>query len=141
MTKTIGKKTLTFNSEVYNDLLCKYQPQIITNEEQNQKYLIIVEELMSHPISTPEEDMLLALLVKLIEDFEEKIYPLNLSTPHSRILHLMEARGLEKIDLFKILSKQGISWEIFDDQLEITTDKAKILADFFNVNPSLFLET
>ncbi|MBR8829535.1 MAG: transcriptional regulator [Gomphosphaeria aponina SAG 52.96 = DSM 107014] len=141
MTKPIGKKTLTFNSEVYNHLLCKYQPQIITNEEQNQKFLTIVEELMSHSTSTPEEDMILALLVKLIEDFEEKIYSLNLSTPHSRLLHLMEARGVEKIDLFKILSKQGISWEILDGQLEITTDKAKILADFFHVNPSLFLET
>lgn len=49
MTKTIGKETLTFNYEAYNYLLCKYQPQIINNEEENQKFLAVVEELMSRP--------------------------------------------------------------------------------------------
>jgi HTH-type transcriptional regulator/antitoxin HigA len=142
MTKTIGKKTLTFNSEVYNYLLCKYQPHIITNEEQNQQFLTIVEELLSRSTLTSEEDMLLALLVKLIEDFEEKFYSLNLSTstPHSRLLHLMEARGLGKEDLFNLFKKQGISWAIIDGELEITPDQSAVLADFFHVNPSLFLD-
>ena len=140
MTKTIGKETLTFNSEAYNYLLCKYQPQIITNEEDNQKFLAIVEELMSRPNLTSEEDMLLALLVKLIEDFEEKFYSLNISTPHSRLLHLMEARNLEKIDLFNLLSPRGITWQILDGQLKIDGDQARILGDFFHVNSNLFLD-
>lgn len=138
MTKTIGKETLTFNSDAYNYLLCKYQPQIITNEEDNQKFLAIAEELMSRSNLTNEEDLFLALLVKLIEDFEEKFYSLNLSTPHSRLLHLMEARSLEKIDLFNLLSPQGITWQIIDGQLEIERHQAIILADFFHVNPNLF---
>jgi HTH-type transcriptional regulator/antitoxin HigA len=140
MIKTIGKETLTFNSEAYNYLLCKYQPQIITNEEENKKFLAVVEELMSRDNLTPEEDMLLALLVKLIEDFEEQFYSLNLSTPHSRLLHLMEARSLEKTDLFNLLSYQGITWQILNGELEITPDQARILGSFFHVNPNLFLE-
>lgn len=140
MTKTIGKQTLTFNSEAYNYLLCKYQPQIITNEEENHKFLAVVEELMSHPNLTPEEDMFLALIVKLIEDFEEKFYSLNISTPHSRLLHLMKARSLEKTDLFNLLNCQGITWQLIDGKLEIAPEQAKILGDFFHVNPHLFLE-
>ena len=140
MTKTIGKEILTFNSEAYNYLLCKYQPHVITNEKENQKFLTVVEELMSRNNLTTEEDMFLGLVVKLIEDFEEKFYSFNISTPHSRLLHLMEARGLEKGDLFNLLNSQGITWQILDNQLEILPDQAKILGGFFHVNPSLFLE-
>ena len=140
MTKTIGKETLIFNSEAYNYLLCKYQPHVITNEKENQKFLTVVEELMSRNNLTTEEDMFLGLIVKLIEDFEEKFYSSNISTSHSRLLHLMEARGLEKGDLFNLLNSQGITWQILDNQLEILPDQARILGDFFHVNPSLFLE-
>lgn len=49
-----------------------------------------VEELLYRSYLTPEEDALLELLVKLIEDFEDKRYQLKVSTPSSRLLHLME---------------------------------------------------
>jgi HTH-type transcriptional regulator/antitoxin HigA len=140
MTKTLGKETLTFNSETYNYLLCKYQPQIISNEEENQKFLAVVEELMSRDHLTPEEDMLLALLVKLIEDFEEKFYSLNISTPYSKLLHLIEAKNLEKIDLFNLLSPQGITLRILEGELDINEEQARILGDFFHVSPKLFSE-
>lgn len=140
MTKTLGKKTLTFNSETYNYLLCKYQPQIISNEKENQKFLAVVEELMFRDNLTVEEDMLLALLVKLIEDFEEKFYSLNISTPYSIFLHLMEARNLEKMDVFNLLSSQGITLQILNGESRINEEQARILGDFFHVSPKLFLE-
>ncbi len=139
-TKTIGKKTLTFNSEAYNHLLCQYQPHIITNEEDNEKFLAIVEELMSRPSLTSEEETILDLLVKLIEDFEESFYSLNSSTPHSRLLHLMEARNLEKIDLLNFLASKDINIDFFEGNVKITRQQANILADFFNVKPDLFLD-
>jgi hypothetical protein len=35
MTKGDGKMTLIFNSKAYGKLLAKYQPKIITTEEEN----------------------------------------------------------------------------------------------------------
>jgi HTH-type transcriptional regulator/antitoxin HigA len=75
----------------------------MTNEKYNKKFLAVVEELMSRQTLTPEEDTLLTLLVRLIEDFEEKTYSLNCSKPYSRLLHLMEFRSLEKVDLLNFL--------------------------------------
>lgn len=138
-TKTIGKETLVFDSEAYNYLLCKYQPHLITNEEDNEKFLAIVEELISRQTLTPEEDTLLALLVKLIEDFEDKTYSLNCSTPYSRLLHLMEARSLEKVDLLNFLESKGITAELLDGEQIIDFSQAKVLAEFFQVSPNLFL--
>jgi len=139
MTKTTGKMTLTFDSDKYSSLLSQYQPRIIKNEDENEIFLEIVESLLSRENLTPEEDTLLELLVKLIEDFEEKHYQLNASTPQSRLIHLMEARSLEPADLIEILGTIEMVTELINGQLEITKKQAEALGKFFHVNPGLFL--
>lgn len=139
MTKTPGKMTLTFNPEIYSELLSKHQPRIIKTEEENEKFLVIVEEFLSCPNLTLEEDALLELLVKLIEDFEDKHYQINASTPRSRLLHLLEARSLEQSDLVKILGSSEVVASVINGELEITEEQAEALGKFFQVDPRLFL--
>ncbi|MDZ8238993.1 MAG: transcriptional regulator [Nostoc sp. ChiQUE01a] len=131
--------TLTFNSEIYSQLLSQYQPRIIKTEEENEKFLETVEALLSRSDLTPEEDTLLELLVKLIEDFEDKHYQLNVSTPRSRLLHLMEARSLEQADLVEILGSSEIVANVINGELEITKEQAEALGKFFHVDVSLFI--
>ncbi|MCC3410416.1 MAG: transcriptional regulator [Microcoleus sp. PH2017_29_MFU_D_A] len=131
--------TLTFDSDRYSSLLSQYQPRIIKNEDENKIFLEIVESLLSRNNLTPEEDTLLELLVKLIEDFEETHYQINASTPHSRLLHLMDAKNLEPADLVGIMDTIEMATEIVNGQLEITKKQAEALGKFFHVNPSLFL--
>jgi len=139
MTKTTGKMTLTFDSDKYSSLLSQYQPRIIKNEDENEIFLEIVESLLSRENLTPEEDTLLELLVKLIEDFEENHYQLNASTPQSRLIHLMDARSLEPADLVEIIGSIEMVTELINGQLEITKKQAEALGKFFHVNPGLFL--
>ena len=139
MTKIPGKMTLTFNSDIYSHLLSQYQPRIIKTEEENEKFLETVEELLSRSHLTPEEDALLELLVKLIEDFEDNHYQLNISTPRSRLNHLMEARSLEQADLVEILGSSKIVAKVINGELEITKEQAEALGEFFHVDASLFI--
>lgn len=139
LTKTTGKMTLTFDSDRYSSLLSQYQPRVIKNEDENEIFLEIVESLLSRNNLTPEEDTILELLVKLIEDFEEKHYQINASTPHSRLLHLMDARSLEPADLVEIIGTIEMVTEIVNGQLEINKKQAEALGKFFHVNPALFL--
>jgi len=139
MTNKPGKMTLTFDSDKYSSLLSQYQPRIIKNEDENEIFLEIVESLLSRENLTPEEDTLLELLVKLIEDFEEKHYQLNASTPLSRLIYLMDARSLEPADLIEILGTIEMVTELINGQLEITKKQAEALGKFFHVNPGLFL--
>jgi HTH-type transcriptional regulator/antitoxin HigA len=81
----------------------------------------------------------LELLVKLIEDFEDKHYQINVSTPHSRLLHLMDARSVEPADLVKILGSSEVVAKVTNGQLEISKEEADALGKFFNVDASLFL--
>ena len=127
------------NSDKYSSLLSQYQPRIIKNEDENEIFLEIVESLLSRQNLTPEEDTLLELLVKLIEDFEQKHYQLNASTPQSRLIHLMEARSLEPADLIEIIGTIDMVTELINGQLDITKKQAEALGKFFHVNPGLFL--
>ncbi|MEH1845031.1 MAG: hypothetical protein V7L25_08520 [Nostoc sp.] len=79
------------------------------------------------------------LLVKLIEDFEDKHYQLNVSTPRSRLKHLMEVRNLEQADLVEILGSSEMFTKINNGELEITKEQAEALGKFFHIDASLFL--
>ena len=131
--------TVTFDSKIYSELLLKHQPRIIKTEEENEKSLEVVEELLSRSTLTIEEDTLLELLVKLIEDFEEKNYQLNTSTPRSRLLHLLEARDLKLSDLEIVLGSRELADRIVTEEFAIAPQHAKILGEFFHVHPNLFL--
>ena len=131
--------TITFVRDIYSKLLSKYQPRIIKTEEENEFFMEIVEELISTKNLNSEEEALLQLLVKLIEDFEDKHYQINASTPQSRLLHLMEARSLDATDLLEIMGSREAVVEVINDRLEITKQQAEALGRFFHVDPGLFL--
>ena len=139
MTRKTGKMTITFDRDIYSKLLSKYQPRIIKTEEENEFFLEIVEELISTKNLNPEEESLLELLVKLIEDFEDKHYQINASTPQSRLLHLMEARSIDATDLLEIMGSREAVVEVINERLEITKQQAEALGRFFHVDPGLFL--
>lgn len=140
MTRTTGKMTLTIDSAVYSQLLSQYQPRIIKTEQENEEFLGIVEELLSRKHLNPEEKTLLELLVKLIEDFEDKNYQLNCSTPRSRLIHLMEAQNLTEVALVDIFGSSENANKVLSGDLQINLQQALALGKMLHVDYSLFLD-
>lgn len=66
-----------FDSAKYRKLVAEAMPVVIETEAENERLLAIVEPMMRRKLS-PEEAKLFDLLVKLIEDFEERHYPMGL---------------------------------------------------------------
>ena len=131
--------TLTFNSQKYSDLLAKYQLKLIKTEDENERALAIVEELMHVPNPTPEEDALCELLIVLIEKFEEDFYHLgSTSTPHSMLLFLMEQQNVKPEDLVEVVGSEDVAIELVNGGGEISDELAETLGDFFKVDSSLF---
>lgn len=67
-------------------------PVVIEAEAENARMLAIVEPMMSRDLSS-EEAKLFDWLVKLIEDFKERHYPMEQSSPTEMLQFLMEQRG------------------------------------------------
>ncbi len=131
--------TLTFNPKSYAALLAKYQPKVITTEEENDRALANASELEHRPNRTPEEDALLELLVTLISLFEDEHYPIPEGTPQKMLLHLMEARNLKQEDLVGVIGSRGVVSEVVNGKRGISKAMALALAEFFSVDVGLFI--
>lgn len=130
-----------FNARKYGRLLARTLPSVIETEEENERMLAEVDRLMSKGEEnlTPEEDKLLALMARLIEEFEEKAYPVREAPPHRILKHLMEANDLKQSDLLPIFGSRGYTSDIVNGKRGISKSHAKALATFFHVPPDLFL--
>jgi HTH-type transcriptional regulator/antitoxin HigA len=131
--------TLTFNPKKYQELLSRHLPKIIRTEEENERALAIVEELMHRKNRTPEEDELYELLIFLIENFEGSFYLQEATTSHSMLLFLMEQQSVNKNDIAKILGTYKIASDLVEGKKKITQEQAKLLGKLFHVDCSLFI--
>jgi HTH-type transcriptional regulator / antitoxin HigA len=132
--------TITFNPETYANLLTEVLPQPIETEAEYRRVLAIIEMLMNKENTSLEENRLLDLFVILVEKFESEKYPSqNLSTPHSRLLHLMEANNLQPVDLIDIFGSSNLVAEVIDEKQSIDRNHAQKLSDRFNLPPALFM--
>ena len=132
--------TLTFNRESYANLLLEVLPQPIETEVEYKRVLAIVESLMNKKASSLEENRLLDLFVILVEKFESEHYPSqNISTPHSRLIHLIEANNLQPVDLIDIFGSSDLASEVIDGKRSIDRNHADKLSDRFNLPSSIFL--
>ena len=117
------------------------QPRRIETEEQNEQYLQLVEKLMDKGADnfSPEEHLLFDLLVTLIEDFEEKAYPMPKIQPHERIKYLLKERDLKHKDLLPVFNSEGVISDVLNGKRPISLKTARKLAEFFNTPTELFI--
>ena len=85
---------LHINEKTYGQLLRRTLPRVIHSTDEYERFLAELMELDERENSTPEEKELAELLAMLIEQFEERRYPMRKAAPVQVLNHLMEARGL-----------------------------------------------
>jgi HTH-type transcriptional regulator/antitoxin HigA len=136
---TVHRKKL--DARKYAALLAEALPRPIETEAENERALEIVNRLMSKGEDqlTPEESVLLRLLVRLIEDFEEQAYPIPEAPGYRVLQRLMKNRGLKQADLLPIFGSRGIASEVVNGKRAISKAQAKALGEFFKVSPELFI--
>jgi HTH-type transcriptional regulator/antitoxin HigA len=130
----------SLNRDRYRRLVAEVSPAIIETEQENERVLAIVERLMAKGEKrSPEEDAILNLLVHLVEQFEEKAYPIAQAAPAETIAFLLEQRGLKPVALAEVLGSRGRVSEILAAKRAISKEQAKRLGDFFHVSPAAFI--
>lgn len=125
----------------YGRLLARAQPMVIETEEENERMLAEVSKLMRRGEGnlSPEEEALLDVMVTLVEQFEEKAYPIPDAPPHTMLQFLMEQRGLRQKDLVHIFRSSGTISEVLSGKRAISKSQAKALGEFFGLPADLFI--
>ena len=93
----------------------------------------LVTSLMSLDERTglsPEEIALAELLTLIIEDYENKCYPLPRVSPAESLKALIEDRGLKHKDIWPVLGNKGSATEVLSGRRSINKAQARRLADF-----------
>lgn len=135
----ISNLTLTFDQAAYSSLLAEVAPKVIETEAEYNGALTIAERLTFCKNRTPEEQALHKLIVTLIEAYEAQNYPMDESTPHEILQHIMEVSNTRQADLVGIIGSSGVVSEVVNGKRSISKAQAKALGDYFKVIPSLFI--
>lgn len=133
--------TTNYDPQKYANLLVGYLPGVIDTEEENDKAVEFAGALMRKGASrSPEETRLLDLLVTLIEDFEEKAYPMGESVKPADILRsLMDEHGLKQTDMVDIFGSQGVVSQVLNGKRSISKAQARRLSERFRLPLDIFI--
>jgi HTH-type transcriptional regulator/antitoxin HigA len=128
------------DSARYKRLLSQTMPVVIETEDENERMLATVEKLMDKGENlSPEEEKLLKLFAKLIEDFEERYYNPKDAEPLEVLQHLMDSRGIKQTQLWEVFGSKGIASEVLNGKRGISKTHARALANYFHVSADLFI--
>jgi HTH-type transcriptional regulator/antitoxin HigA len=130
---------IDLDEKTYGQLLRRTLPHVIRSGEECERLTKELLRLDDRQRLTPEEQELAELLTVLIENYEDRRFPIRKSTPRQTLLHLMEARSLSQKDLWKVFGSKGIASEVLHGKRGISKAQAKRLATFFHVGADLFI--
>jgi HTH-type transcriptional regulator/antitoxin HigA len=140
-TRTSGRKTAKakIDQTVYRRLLSKTMPVVIETEEENDRMLEVLDSLMNKERS-PEEEALLKLVSHLIGEYEDRVYPIEQSSPLERLKYLMEAKDLKPRDLLDIFGARSTVSQVLAGKRQISRSQALKLAERFCLRAEAFLK-
>jgi HTH-type transcriptional regulator/antitoxin HigA len=135
----VSTTTVDLDEKSYGRLLRRTLPHVIRTCEEYQRLAAELLRLDEQDDATREERELAELLTLLIDEYEERRYPIRKASPQHTLQHLMEARNLTQKDLWKLFGSKGITSEVFHGKRSMSKTQAKKLAAFFHVTPDLFI--
>jgi len=128
----------TIRSE-YASLLTSTLPSVIRSEAENERHIAMLEELdrKGSRMSAAERRMA-ELLTLLIEDFEERHYALQPSSPIDVLNELMLANNLKQKDLLDVFGTPSIASEVLSGKRKLNAEHIRKLSRRFKVSPEVF---
>lgn len=111
----------------------------IRNDTDYQWNLARIETLMDAKPGTPEGDEL-DVLATLVEQWEERHYPIEQPDPIEFLKDVMESTGKDQSELAKLLNSRPRASEILNRQRPLTLKQIRTIARAWNLPTELLVQ-
>jgi|SRR5215469_645644 len=113
-------------------------PTPITSDRQHAEYLSVLDQLAAKENPTAEETKYAAVLMTLIEAYEEEHHSVHDASPIEILRTLMDANGLRQKDLVPIFGSESVVSEVLHKKRGLNKTHIERLSKRFRVSPALF---
>ena len=113
-------------------------PAPIASDRQHVEYLSVLDKLASKERPTIEEEKYAAVLITLIEAYEQEHHSIPDASPLEVLRALMEANNLRQKDLVPIFGSESIVSEVLRKKRALNKTHIERLSKRFRVSPALF---
>jgi HTH-type transcriptional regulator/antitoxin HigA len=129
------------DEQEYGRLLSKHLPGIIRTDEEHDRLADLLMKLALSHDRTAEEDRLIGLLERLVDDYDERRMKggLDALEPLALLEHLMEEGGLRQVDLVDCFGSQSAVSAVMAGKRQINSEHARRLSQRFGLPLASFL--
>ena len=113
-------------------------PTPITSERQHEEYVSVLDQLTSKANPTNDEQKYAAVLLILIEAYEEEHHSIPDASPVEVLRALMDAHDLRQKDLVPIFGSESIVSEVLHKKRGLNKTHIEKLSKRFHVSPAVF---
>jgi HTH-type transcriptional regulator / antitoxin HigA len=110
----------------------------ITSERQHEEYLSVLDKLATKENPTSDEEKYAAVLMTLIEAYEEEHHSIPDAGPVEILRTLMDANDLRQKDLVPIFGSESIVSEVLHRKRALNKTHIEKLSRRFHVSPAVF---
>ena len=126
-------------TDKYLQLLQQFPPRTINNDEELDRTIAVIDDLLDRSSLSSEESDYLNVLGMLVFDYEQKTEPIPDIYGVELLKVLIVERGLLQKDLVPIFKTESIVSDIMNGKRQLTLRHIQELARFFNLSPAVFL--
>ena len=125
----------------YGRLLAKYLPGVIRSDEEHDRLAGLLMKLALSETRTAEEDRLIELLERLVDDYDERRMTGRLEAlePVALLEHLMEAGALKQLDLVDCFGSRSVVSAVMAGKRKINHENARRLSRRFGLPLAMFV--
>jgi len=116
------------------------RPHLLRNDMEYEAALAEIEALLERDLApgTPDYDRLEFLSV-LVEEYEDKEFPIDRATPQAIVDFMLEQKGLARSDIADIMGGKSRVSEFFADKRELSINQVRALREVLGVPADLLI--
>lgn len=135
-------RTLTHDDvpDSYAELVGLFMPRPLHDDVDYRNALAVLDAMAGFEMNADQEDYFDAIAT-FVEKYEAKHHAIDgeKMTPVELIRSLMDAHGMSKSDLGRLLGDRSLGHRILTGERELSKAHIRVLADHFSLNPAVLL--